>query len=383
MSDLTYIIGYMLLFLLNAQMLSSWLVNPIAHREEAFFGLRVKPEVLSGPGQRVLHQYRVWLVTTFIAFETINLCLPIYLHKLSYLLYLRSASNVLWPVCAIILFGVFQERVKVFGVVEQKEKVVGVALSLKTRRLRDYTNITFEVINASIFLAALLISIYGYAALPERLPTHASWRGVIDGWAPKNFHTMFGGLIWLVYIQIGLVLLKSALVHSPKALPLQQTEERLQYSEKFLRLATNWLDWARGVWLFSMLGGIYGVLIWLHDGPKLMANVVHVSTLGIVINIASQVIFWSLVTLPTLHFIYRQYQLDREMKPVEWSRLPRPIDEEHFSLGGLIYFNPDNPALLVKGPRVHTINLANQWVYLCVAYFIGVALLIAWAPELV
>ena len=56
----------------------------------------------------------------------------------------------------------------------------------------------FEVINAGIFLAALLISIYGYAELPERLPTHISWRGVIDGWVPKNFHTMFGGLMLLV-----------------------------------------------------------------------------------------------------------------------------------------------------------------------------------------
>jgi hypothetical protein len=111
MSDLTYIIGYVLLFLLNAQMLSSWLVNPIAHREEAFFGLRVRPEVLSGPGQRVLHQYRVWLVATFIAFEAINLWLPIYLHKLSYLLYLRSASNVLWPVCTIMLFGILTRSI--------------------------------------------------------------------------------------------------------------------------------------------------------------------------------------------------------------------------------------------------------------------------------
>src|SRR5262245_17928496 len=126
MSDLTYIIGYVLLFLLNAQMLSSWLASPMVHREEAFFGLRVKPEVMSGPGQRILHQYRVWLVAAFIAFEAINLLLPIYLRKLSYLLYLRSASNVLWPVCAILLFGIFQERVKVLGIIERKEQVVGV-----------------------------------------------------------------------------------------------------------------------------------------------------------------------------------------------------------------------------------------------------------------
>ena len=382
MSDLTYIIGYALLFLLNAQMLSSWMVSPIAHREEAFFGLRVRPETLSGPGQHILHQYRVWLVTAFVGFEAINLFLPIYLHKLSYLLYLRSASNLLWPICAIALFGVFQERVKVFEIVERKQRPAGVALSLQTRRLHDYTNVTFEIINAGIFLTAFLIFSYNYPALPERLPTHISWRGVIDGWAPKNFHTVFGGTIWLVYIQLGLMLLKSALVQSPRSLPLEQTEERLRYTEKSLRLVTNWLDWARGVWLFATIGAIFNVLIWRHDGLKLMANVVRVSTLGVVINIVSQVIFWSLVTLPTVYFIYRLYRLEREVKPVEWSKLPRPIDAEHFSLGGWLYFNYDNPALIVKGPRVYTINLANKWVHLCAAYFIGAALLIAWAPEL-
>src|SRR5437762_1913421 len=101
MSDLSSLIGYVLLFLLNLQMLLSWRQNPVVHGEEAFFGLRVSREAFEGAGQLVLRQYRLRLAAGFLVIEGLNLFLPIYSGRISWLLNLRGISNLLFPVFAI------------------------------------------------------------------------------------------------------------------------------------------------------------------------------------------------------------------------------------------------------------------------------------------
>ncbi|HZS10053.1 MAG TPA: DUF1648 domain-containing protein [Blastocatellia bacterium] len=383
MSDLSYLIGYVLLLLLNLQMLLSWRQNPVAHGEEAFFGLRVSREAFDGAGRLVLRQYRARLAVGFLLIEGLNLFLPIYVGRISWLVTLRGISNLLFPVFAIRLFGLFQEKAKGFELAEPGGRHAAVALMLKTRRLGDYTNTLLETASVVIFFATFLLLNYCYPLLPDRLPTHANWGGVIDGWRQKSFATVFGLPIWLFYLQAGVLLLKYAFVKSPRSLPAQQTEEHMRQAEEFLSLMTQWFDWARGVWLYVIVIGDVSVIDWYVERNRFAAaGMIRVSAVGVVINIILTLIFWILVAVPSLYFVRRLYLLDRRMRPAESGQPPGLTDYSHFLFGGLLYFNTDNPALFVKGARSYTINLANYWCYVIAAYLAGIGLLIAWAPEL-
>jgi uncharacterized membrane protein len=53
----------------------------------------------------------------------------------------------------------------------------------------------------------------------------------------------------------------------------------------------------------------------------------------------------------------------------------RPIPQGHFLAGGLLYFNRDNPSVLVRSAQGIAINLARPIAYVWPAYLMGLALL--------
>src|SRR5262249_36134517 len=76
---------------------------------------------------------------------------------------------------------------------------------------------------------------------------------------------------------------------------------------------------------------------------------------------------------------HRLGALWKELQPLEaFTDPPRPINPREFFLGGLCYCNADNPALLVPGPIVFAVNLANRRTYLYSVYVAGLVLLAIW-----
>jgi len=49
--------------------------------------------------------------------------------------------------------------------------------------------------------------------------------------------------------------------------------------------------------------------------------------------------------------------------------------------GGLLYFDPDNPAMFVQGPRSVTFNAANRRLLLAATYLVGLMLLAMWSAK--
>jgi len=72
--------------------------------------------------------------------------------------------------------------------------------------------------------------------------------------------------------------------------------------------------------------------------------------------------------------------VQREIRPIESVKeFPRrPVPEGRFLVAGLLYFNRDNPGVLVRSAQGIAINLARPTVYLWPAYFIGLATLMIW-----
>jgi uncharacterized membrane protein len=70
----------------------------------------------------------------------------------------------------------------------------------------------------------------------------------------------------------------------------------------------------------------------------------------------------------------------RELKPIEMVKeFPRgPVASGRYLAGGLLYFNRDNPGIIVRGAQGVAINLAHPSTYAWVGYFLGLAALMLW-----
>jgi uncharacterized membrane protein len=70
----------------------------------------------------------------------------------------------------------------------------------------------------------------------------------------------------------------------------------------------------------------------------------------------------------------------RELKPIEMVKeFPRsPVAQGRYLAGGLLYFNRDNPGVIVRGVNGMAINLAHRSTYAWTAYFLGLVALMMW-----
>ena len=76
------------------------------------------------------------------------------------------------------------------------------------------------------------------------------------------------------------------------------------------------------------------------------------------------------------------YAMYRKTKPAlsRKKRLAVP-DPEGFVAGGFLYFDSDNPAFFVQGPRTVAINAGNHRLLLAATYLLGLLLLMVWARK--
>src|SRR5687768_9019723 len=167
--------------LVDVVFLALFAFAPVMRGEDAFFGVRVSPETFRGEGRRLVRRYRFWLVMTFIEIEAIGLLVAGYKGQM------ESAQVVLrllvFPV-ATLLYVIFYRQAKQLEMIEEHQRF---ASSLKTRKLADYTNLPLEVVIAALTIAPVLILVYFYSGLPERIPVHWNWKGEPDGWTRKSY----------------------------------------------------------------------------------------------------------------------------------------------------------------------------------------------------
>jgi hypothetical protein len=77
------------------------------------------------------------------------------------------------------------------------------------------------------------------------------------------------------------------------------------------------------------------------------------------------------------------YAMYRNIKPtrVRGSKRLIPPDPNGFVAGGLLYFDRDNPAILVQGPRSVALNAGNNRLLLGASYLAGLMLLLMWTSK--
>jgi uncharacterized membrane protein len=344
-------------------MLAVFMFVPVMRGEDAFFGVRVSPEVYKGEGRRLLHRYWLWLFLIFIQIEAIGLLVSFYKGRTEFA---QVAPRFLFVPCVMLFYVLFYRQAKRLELVEEHQRF---ASSLKTRRLADYTNLALEIAIVILTIAPVLVLVYYYPQLPERIPTHWNWKGDPDEWARKSYYTVFSLAAMLVYMQGLILMIKHGLLGVKMTLPAEHAETYLQLKEASLALTIRFMDWMR-LLLGIMLGSLAVKVVFSAVEPlRFLSGVVTIAVWAAGLLMAAAIIL----------AIYRFYRIDRRLK-AEVGRVyvQRQRDAAHWYLGGLIYFNREDPALWVEKlvGWGYTCNMGNKWVYVYMALMIGIPLLL-------
>src|SRR5262249_28679483 len=169
--------------------------QPLLRGPEGFFNVRVRHEFYSGPGRKILHRY--WM-RIFIPFAVdIPLAIAIFLSgRFSLLIWLILGLTALIHANHLVSVDLAERQARAFAVAEEEEPVASLMLSLKPRRLRDYSNLKLEFILALSTIVSIAWLLSYYLAAPE----HHNWRFVL------------GRPLLLLYIQAGLLFVKYGVV---------------------------------------------------------------------------------------------------------------------------------------------------------------------------
>lgn len=232
---------------------------------------------------------------------------------------------------------------------------------LQSQRLRDYTNIPFEIFVVAFSILPFFALVYFYPVLPERVPLFLNLSGEVAMWAEKGVLSVFRVPLMAVDTQLICLLMKYGTVQSEADAPLEiaPAEHRKQY----VSLNVGLWDWFRCLVAFKMsAASLDTVFLSLERFKFLSRPAFAITAIAALLSIAG-----------ALFYGYRLLVVRREMREkFEDVKLQKPIDARCV-YGGVLYFNPSDSALFVSK---HIFNFANKWAYVFIAGIIVYPLLV-------
>jgi hypothetical protein len=320
-------LGYLLIVALIGAIAHGMTRLPLSGGPQTIFGTRLESSICKGLAARKLRQYRwsLWLLYALTGSSIVLLNSRLDQTPARYLVSIVGA--VVYTALAMLLYGAFGARLRRFAVVEPS---IPLAIAARRRSLLQYSSwrIEFPLLALNAFALALA------GGRQELAPT-----------------------VLLLYGQALLLFLKHAAVHSSLPLPAVGTESYLSLSEKLLRTTTAYLDRFR--FLCAAL---------------LAAMSLLTPSLGLIVGLAVAVFgLWD------LNRTYRKWTaLSAQLRSlVDRDYLPRLEGKKDFLAGGLLYFNPTDPSVVVSGPVGYTLNMANPRSAIFVLAVLGLITLTA------
>src|SRR5262249_56294970 len=140
--------------------------QPLLRGPEWFFNVRVQPDFYAGPGKKLLQSYRMRIFVSYLIEVPVTIAIFVSGHFV-YLMWL-----ILGIAAFIHAFHVFsvvmaERQARQFAVSEVEQPAAAIALSLTSRRLRDYTNFRLETAIALSLVISFSWLAYYYFSTPE------------------------------------------------------------------------------------------------------------------------------------------------------------------------------------------------------------------------
>ncbi|MBZ5538224.1 MAG: hypothetical protein LAO31_19905 [Acidobacteriia bacterium] len=323
--------------------------QPLLRGPGWFFNVAVQPDFYTGAGRTILHRY--WM-RMFIPFAVdVPLAIAIFLSG-----HLLLLNWLILGACALIHINhsfsvdLAERQARPLAVPEAEQPVASIVLSLKPRRLRDYTNRKVEWALALSSLVALACLVRYYFAAPEH----------------HNLRLVFGVPAFFLYLQAGMLFVKRVVVAWRTPVPQVQAEEHMEAREETRKYYLRTCDWCRAA-------AAAGILFW----P------IAISTPPTGFNRVFGIWFaaWMMIAVvATIWVEIRRKQLVKLALRARPVKLPDFLHQSEIARWPVCY-QPSAPMLLLKGARGYSLNLANTLTHLGAAYLAGLIALFALLPK--
>ena len=218
------------------------------------------------------------------------------------------------------------------------------------RRFRDYTNRPLEVFIAICTVLPIVVLIYFYPLLPERVPEYLNLRGEVELWSNKSFVSVFRLPLIAIDLQILCLLTKYGVWQGRPVAP----------GDALLKTSLNLLDWFRA-------------FIAIKLGASSLETVFYSFERFHSFTTATRITSWVtsiLGIVGAVFYSYRLLTLSRKLKKEGPLKTSRPQ-----SSGRTFYYNREDPSWFTEK---HLPNFGNKWIYIFLACLLCLPLLMFW-----
>jgi hypothetical protein len=319
--------------------------QPLLRGPEYFFDVPVPSDFQSGAGRKILQHYRLRMFIPFVLDVpiAITIFMPGYVQ---YFIWLLLAQMVMIHVNHVFSVDIAERQARSFATTEIEQPVASLVLSLKTRRLRDYSNLKLEAAIALSSVIAIAALMRYYVAAPEH----------------HNVRLVFGGAAVMLYTQLGFLFAKSVIVAWRTPVPQAQAEEHLAAREEARKLYLQVCDWSRINSTVVLL--LCPVLLYASPANRgRYLSILFIAALAVAVLLA----IWQ---------EFRRKQVLAASLRARPARLPELLSPSERLRWPLCY-QPSAPMLVLKGAHGYSLNLANTLAQFAAAYLAGFIALVA------
>lgn len=235
--------------------------------------------------------------------------------------------------------------------------------SLQSQRLRDYTNIPFEIFIVVFTILPFFVLAYFYPVLPGRVPLFLNLSGEVAVWAEKSVLSVFRVPLMAVDTQLICLLMKYGTVQAETVTPLEFAQGQAEHRKQYVSLNVGLWDWFRCLVAFKMSAASLDTIFLSLERFKFLSRPAFaITAIAALLSIAG-----------ALSYGYRLLVLRRKMRAKFGdAKFQKPIDARRV-YGGVLYFNPSDSALFVSK---YVFNFANKWVWVFIASLIAYPLIV-------
>ncbi|HKT49289.1 MAG TPA: hypothetical protein VJV96_03280 [Candidatus Angelobacter sp.] len=318
--------------------------QPLLRGPQWFFNVSVQQYFYTGPGRKLLRHYRLRMLLP-VALEA-ALAVEIFISgRLFYLAWLILGISAAIHLNHLFNVDRAEQQARKFAEPEAERPACAMVLSLKPRRLRDYSNPAVEgfivVVSLAAFSWLLRLYLHSTGALSLRVAA--------------------GVPVLLLYQQLGFLFVKYGIVAWRTPIPHAQAEEHMRAREEARKLHLKVCDWCRI--LITLEIALFATVLAI--APALRMKVISGYWVMLLIGSMALAIWHEKGRLAVVKANLRA----RPMKMPEFSRVE--------SSGRLLCYQPATPMLLIKGAHGYALNLANRLTQFGAAYLAGLIALFA------
>ena len=232
----------------------------------------------------------------------------------------------------------------------------------RSRRLRDYTSVPFEIFIITFTIVPFVVLAYFYPILPERVPLYLNLAGEVETWAEKSMLSVFRVPLMAVALQVICLLTKYGVVQSRVS---GIDVARTKLLEKYLSLNAGLWDWFRWAIAFKLSTASLDTIFLSIERFQFLSRPAFIVT----------VVASALGIVGALVYGYRLLAMSPQIRGAFVDTKVDRVDARHV-YGGVMYFNRSDSALFAGR---YVFNFGNKWAWVFIACIIAYPLLAFWS----